>query len=197
LALQLHRQQQAMTESSPSPVLEQAQDHHRGLVSASMVRSLLVTFKSCLLYGEQNTTSRVTPGRLPPPGLAPLVEEKGNTFISLAHKMFLKDRNITRMEEDQYYVPVSARVSFKLQAWKEAEASPEFATLNSETTALVKTFLLQLNQQIIANIKLEQSVLATKILKELYESLFVIVELLMEALGKNPEFTHEMVLACL
>jgi hypothetical protein len=65
-------------------------------------------------------------------GLAPLMEEKGKKFLSLAHKMFLKDRNITRMEEDQDYVPVSARV---LQAWKEAEASPEFATLNSEMTA--------------------------------------------------------------
>jgi hypothetical protein len=67
-------------------------------------------------------------------------EEKGKQFISLTHKMFLKDINITQMEEDQYYIPVSARVSFKLQAWKEVEVSPNFVMINSETTALVKTF---------------------------------------------------------
>jgi hypothetical protein len=128
--------------------------------------------------------------------LAPLIEETGKNFLSLAHTMFLKDQNITRMEEDQDYVPVSARVSFRLQTWKEAEASPNFATLNSEMAALVKTFQLQLNQQSIATIKLEQSVMTTKNLKELCEPMLLIVELFMESLGKNPEFTHEMVLAC-
>jgi hypothetical protein len=49
------------------------------------------------------------------------MEEKSKKFISLAHKMFLKYRNVTRMEEDQEHVPVYVRVSFKLQAWKEAE----------------------------------------------------------------------------
>jgi hypothetical protein len=59
------------------------------------------------------------------------------------------------MEENQDYVPVSARVSFRIHTWKEAEALPDFATLNSKTAALVKAFQLQLNQQIIATIKLE------------------------------------------
>jgi hypothetical protein len=56
----------------------------------------------------------------------------------------------------------------------------------SETEALVKKIQLQLKQKIIANIRLEQSVLTTKIHKELCECLFVIVELFMEALGKTP-----------
>jgi hypothetical protein len=131
------------------------------------------------------------------PGLAPLMEEKGKKFLSLVYKMFLKYRNVTRMESDLDYIPVSARSAFKLQAWKEAEATPEFATLNSETVAMVKIMQLELKQQIIKNIKLEMSVLTKKNLTDLCESLFVIVELFLEALGKNPEFDHEMVLACL
>jgi hypothetical protein len=131
------------------------------------------------------------------PGLAPLMEEKGKKFLSLAHKMFLKDRNVTRMESDLDYIPISTRSAFKLQSWKEAEATPEFATLNTETVAMVKIMQLELKQHIIKNIKLEMSVLTKKILTDLCESLFVIVELFLEALGKNPEFAHEMVLACL
>jgi hypothetical protein len=45
---------------------------------------------------------------------------------------------------------------------------------------------LEIKQQRINNIKLELSVLTKKILKELCESLFVIVELFLEALGKTP-----------
>jgi hypothetical protein len=131
------------------------------------------------------------------PGLAPLIEEKGKKCLPLAHNMFLKDRNVTKMESDLDYIPISARSAFELQAWKEAEATPEFATLNSETVAMVKIMQLDPKQQIMKNIKLELSVLTKNILTELCESLFVIVELFLEALGKNPEFAHEMVLACL
>jgi hypothetical protein len=131
------------------------------------------------------------------PGLAPLMEEKGKKFLSLAQTMFLKDRNVTRMGSDLDYIPISARSAFKLQAWKEAEATPEFTTLNSENVAMVKIMQLELKQQIIKNIKLEMSVLTKKILTDLCESLFIIVELFLEALGRNTELSHEMVLACL
>jgi hypothetical protein len=105
------------------------------------------------------------------PGLAPLMEEKGKKFLSLAHKTFLKDRNVTRMESDLDYIPISARSAFKLHAWKEAEATPEFATLNSETVAMVKIMQLELKQQIIKNIKLEISVL-TKRFSQICVSLY-------------------------
>jgi hypothetical protein len=114
------------------------------------------------------------------------MEEKGKMILSLAHKMFLKDRNVTRMESDLDYIPISACSAFKLQAWREAEATPEFVTLTSETVSMVKIMKLELKPQIIKNIKLEMSVLTKNILTELCESLFVIVELFLEALEKNP-----------
>jgi hypothetical protein len=69
--------------------------------------------------------------------------------------------------------------------------------LNSKTTVFVKLFQLQLKQQLITTINFEHSLLTTKMLNELCESLLVIVELFMEALEKNPELTHDMVLTCL
>jgi hypothetical protein len=53
------------------------------------------------------------------------------------------------MEDDVDYAPVSARVSFKVQTWKEAEESTEYTDLVTETNALVTTFKLQLKEQII------------------------------------------------
>jgi hypothetical protein len=53
-------------------------------------------------------------------GLATLLLDKVKKILALKHKLFLKERHISRMEDDAAYVPVSARVKFKLQAWKEA-----------------------------------------------------------------------------
>jgi hypothetical protein len=96
-------------------------------------------------------------------GLATLLSDKDKKSIALKHKLFLKERNISRMEDDAAYVPVSARVKLKLQAWKEAEASPEFATLATQTADIITTFQLQLKNQIIQNIRLEQTVLAAQL----------------------------------
>jgi hypothetical protein len=101
------------------------------------------------------------------------------------------------MEADDEYVPVSARFSFKLQAWKEAEESTEFTTLTTEKNTIVKAFQLNLKEQIIKNIMLERDVLRVKIHQELCESLFSVVELYLEALSSEPQFTHEIVLAIL
>jgi hypothetical protein len=88
-------------------------------------------------------------------GLATPLSGKGKTILALKHRLFLKERSISRMEDDAAYVPVSARVKFKLQAWKEAEVSPEFATLATQTANIITNFQLQLKNQIIQNIRLE------------------------------------------
>jgi hypothetical protein len=85
------------------------------------------------------------------PGMQTIYSEKGLKHLALAHKFLPKQRNITRMEDDVDYVPVSARVSFKVQTWKEAEDSTEYTALVMETNALITTFQLQLKEQIIKN----------------------------------------------
>jgi hypothetical protein len=54
-----------------------------------------------------------------------------------------------------------------------------------------------LKAKIVKNIRLERDVLLAKLHKEYCESLFATVELYLEALGKNPAFAIEMVLALL
>jgi hypothetical protein len=67
------------------------------------------------------------------PGLQTIYSEKGLKHLALAHKLLKKQRNTTRMEDDVDYVPVAARVSFKVQTWKEAKDSTEYTALVTET----------------------------------------------------------------
>jgi hypothetical protein len=72
--------------------------------------------------------------------------------------------------------------------------STEFTTLTTETNTIVKAFQLNLKEQILKNIKLERDVLHVKIRQELCEFLFSVAELYLEALGSEPQFTHDIVL---
>jgi hypothetical protein len=101
------------------------------------------------------------------------------------------------MEAGDEYIPISARVAFKLQAWKTSEESPEYAILNMETSTMVASFQLQTKEQIIKNIALERDAIHVNLHSDMCEALFAAVYIHLEALGKNPEFDHDMVLAIL
>jgi hypothetical protein len=154
-----------------------------------------VTHRIAPLQASQEHIQSVTSTLLP--GLATLLKETSTNHISSSHQMSLKEKNVARTEADNEYVPVSARVAFKLQAWKEAEESTEFTNLTTETNNIVKAFQLNLREYIIKNIKLERDVLRVKIRQELCESLFSFVELYVEALRSEPQFTQEIVLSIL
>jgi hypothetical protein len=109
--------------------------------------------------------------------------------------LFLKDRNISIMEDDAAYVPVSVRVKFKLQAWKDAEASPELATLATQTADIITTFQFQLKNQIIQNIRLEQTVLTDQLNNLFVEALAAAKSLHLTSLGKSSNNTHIVALA--
>jgi hypothetical protein len=67
-------------------------------------------------------------------GLHPAVWTKG-----IQHRYFTKAKTVIRMEQDDDYFPISARVDFKVKALKEAEELPEFIELQNEINALIKT----------------------------------------------------------
>jgi hypothetical protein len=129
------------------------------------------------------------------PGLQTLFREKGLKHLALAHKFHQKQRNITRITEDDAYVPVSARVSFNLQAWKTSEESTEFTDLVTETNTIVANFHMELKAQIIKNMILARDSIRVVMLNEMCASIHSITELHLEALGKNPLLAHEMSLA--
>jgi hypothetical protein len=85
------------------------------------------------------------------------------------------------METDDTYVPVSARVDFKLQAWKDAEELPEFTLLQTETSTLVKDIQAQLKTKIIQNIRLGRTVLSALIAKHYFESIAAALSLFLVA----------------
>lgn len=130
-------------------------------------------------------------------GLATLLNEKGRRHLLLSHRLYLKNKNLIRMETDESYIPVSARLNFKLQAWKTAEALPEYTALVTETSDYIKTVQLQLKEQILKNVRLERDAMTRELNKELCQTLFATTELWLVALGKDSSMAHEMVLALL
>jgi hypothetical protein len=89
------------------------------------------------------------------------------------------------METDGTYAPVSARVEFKLQAWKDAEELPEFTLLQTETSTLVKDIQAQLKTKIIQNSRLERTVLSASIAKHYCESIAAALSLFLIADGQD------------
>jgi hypothetical protein len=53
-------------------------------------------------------------------GITHFCLDKGKKFISLQHRYFTKAKTVIRMEQDDDYVPILARVGFKVKALKEA-----------------------------------------------------------------------------
>jgi hypothetical protein len=131
------------------------------------------------------------------PVLQTLFQEKGLKHLALAHKFHQKQWNITRITEADAYVPVSARVSFNLQAWKTAEDSTEFTDLVTETNTIVANFHMELKAQIIKNMILEGNSIRVVMLNEMCASILSISELYLEALSKSPLLPHEISLAIL
>jgi hypothetical protein len=129
--------------------------------------------------------------------LQTLYSEKDLKHLALAHKFLQKQRHITRMEDDVDYAPVSARVSFKAQTWKDAEESTEYTDIVTETNSLVTNFQLQLKEQIIKNMVLERESIREIMHNELCASILAITELNLEALGKDPQLAPEMASAIL
>jgi hypothetical protein len=68
---------------------------------------------------------------------------------------FTKAKTVIRMEQDDEYVPISARFDFKVKAFKEAEELPEFIELQNETKAVIKTHQKSLKLLIIKSFTIE------------------------------------------
>jgi hypothetical protein len=114
-------------------------------------------------------------------GIAPLCLDKGKTFLSLQHRYFMKAKTVIRMEQDDDYVPILARVDFKVKALKEAEELPEFIELQNETKALIKTHQQSLKLLIIKSCTIEEDYLDNAVNKHTAESIHAIVSLFLVA----------------
>jgi hypothetical protein len=125
--------------------------------------------------------------------IATLLLDRGREHIHLAHKAYSKYQNQSRMENDDDYIPVSARVEFRLQAVKEAEELPEFQQLQDQAVAVIKEKQIALKKLVIATIKLEQKVLQEKLNKHFCDSIFMATKLFLTAQGVDTAQSHNTV----
>ena len=92
-------------------------------------------------------------------GIATLLRSRAKEYLALAHRENAKSRQIDKMEEDEDYVPISARVAFKLQAMKEVEELQGFKELQESVNEFMSTVQDGLKDCIIECAKLEQKYL--------------------------------------
>lgn len=123
-------------------------------------------------------------------GIADLLLNRGIEYIELMHKIFTKDRNIKRMEIDDGYTPVSARVNFKLQPLKIAEETTEFKELYDRNIAFTETVKLQYKKDIIECAKLELKALRAHLNKEYCETIYKTVSIFHTAQSVDESLTH-------
>ena len=100
------------------------------------------------------------------PNIANILLTLGLAHLSLQAKLHIKLINIKRMEDDDEYIPRSAKIEFRFALSKKAEETPEFITLQKDTTTLVKTIRNQLKAKIIAAAKIEAKVIRDTLVRD-------------------------------
>ena len=130
-------------------------------------------------------------------GIATLLLDRAREYLSLAHKLFLKSKNLSRLEKDEDYIPGSARVNFKLQTLKEAEELPEFIELQSTVANHVSDFQATLKKSIIDLLKIEIKVLQDELNRVYCKSIYSTVSLFHVAQRADPNQAHNTALAIL
>ena len=95
-------------------------------------------------------------------GLASLLRLRGKEYLALAHRAENKTRQIFRLRLDDDYIPILARVTFKLQAMKEVEELHGFKELQELVDEDMSTVQNRLKERITECAVLEQEYLHDK-----------------------------------
>ena len=110
-------------------------------------------------------------------GLATLLLSRSKEHLALAHRIFAKQRNIKRIEADDSYIPVSARVKFRLQAADDAAEMPEYKALQDRVAEIVTTQQQVLKKAVIECAKLEEIAAQRALDRHYCESIHSVVSL--------------------
>jgi hypothetical protein len=97
------------------------------------------------------------------PEISTILSKLGLERLQTLHKFSHKEIQEKKIEDDDNFMPRSARVNFSLSASKLVEQDAEYTRFSDETTAIVTTFQAALKTKIIEFAKLEVSALKTKI----------------------------------
>ena len=88
--------------------------------------------------------------------LAPIIINAGESHVDLLHKWTTKVRQLKKMEDDDDFIPRSARmVNFEFRVPKAVEVTEEFISINAETNILTNNFRLSLKEKVMETLALE------------------------------------------
>jgi hypothetical protein len=123
-------------------------------------------------------------------GIATLLLDLGKSHLALSHRAYTKAMNIKRMQDDEEYVPVSARIAFRLQVSKEAEESHEYIALQEETAQFIKGMRLELKKRVIACAKIELNTIQEQRSRHLCEAMLATCNIFHVAQGIPERDVH-------
>ena len=87
--------------------------------------------------------------------MATILSRLGMEFFLCLHKENSKSSQKKKLEEDDEYVPISARQQFKLRSSRQLESDEDYVNLTEETDTLVEEFKKNLKQKILSVTTLE------------------------------------------
>ena len=121
--------------------------------------------------------------------LSPIILNAGETHITLLHKWTTKVRQLKKMEDDDEFIPRSARlVNFDFRVSKEVENSEEFKTVNAETQIIIQDFRIDLKVKVMATLRIEIALIKTSLIENLMKHLNLVTKakLLTDKKDTNP-----------
>ena len=136
--------------------------------------------KSAQLHIQESVSSL-------PPTTASILLRLAKHHLQLRAKLHHKLEQLKKMQDDDTFIPRSARVTFTLAGSKPAEQTPEFQTLRDNTSSLVENFQKDLKKQIIAATKIEKKVLLSQLRTDLATSLRVATRALLLTLDADAD----------
>ena len=97
------------------------------------------------------------------PQVSKIVLSYANKLIDTFHKLQQKESQLSKMVDNEDFIPRSARINFEFYLRPEIKQMDEFVTIQSNTMDLIKTFQFGLKSQIIETMKLDIVYLKNKL----------------------------------
>ena len=125
--------------------------------------------------------------------LGTIVNRAAKTHLAHLVKYHHKTSQLSKMADDDTFIPRSARFRFQLKATKATEHSTELQALRDETDEVISRFQKEIKTKIVAATKLEIKTLKTAISNEFCSHLLVITQAWLIAASKDNIDPHKMV----
>ena len=110
------------------------------------------------------------------PEIGSVMETHGLDFVLKMSKLYNKQRQLTKMETDEEFIPRSARFEFKLHPSKQATQAPSYNDLQVDIDSSVKDMKQLFKGYIIRLLRIENELASQQLLIDLASSLRQVIE---------------------